>query len=191
MRSKKKVPGRFFKEYLEKGEKIQYILRRHPLTMHVEMAKIKFLFILLPILLWFFFPITKPLAIVLLIFGVWKLVDILLDWYYNVWLITDMGVVSIKGNAYWSIKATRIEYHMIEGITYSISGFWHVLLNYGDIMLEKIGGGKTVVTLNDACNPREAESAILKCQKAHLNHRYVGDHQELKKLLLELVQGAA
>lgn len=183
-----KLMKRLFSEYLEKGEKIEYVARAHPIIMHTEIAKIKFLYILFPIAMWYFIPASMYLAIGILLFGAWKIFETLLNWYYDTWLITNMGVVSIGGKRFWDIKTTRIEYHMIEGVTYQITGFWPSMFNYGRITLEKVGGGQTVVSLEDAYKPREAESAILKCQKSYSQSRYSDNHNELKQLLVQMAK---
>lgn len=187
----KKLTQKLFGEYLEKGERIEYVMRTHPIIMHTELAKIKFLYIALPLAMWYFIPASKYLAIALLLVGAWKVFETFINWYYDTWLITNMGVISIGGKRFWGITTTRIEYHMIEGITYQINGFWQSMLEYGRITLEKVGGGQTVVSLDDAYRPREAESAILKCQKAYMRNRNQEDNNELKKLLTQLVANHA
>lgn len=182
-----KLARYFFDEYLEKKESLQYAVHQNIIVILGDIFRILILGFLLPGGLWLLFSELFIPAIIWMIFGFGKLLYTLYTWYYDVWLITDRGVIDIKSKSIFDIATTRIEYHMIEGISYTISGFWHTVLNYGDLMLEKVGSG-TPVTLKNAMNPPGAEAMILKCQEKYMDGRVTRDHKTLRELLAGMVR---
>ena len=75
---------------------------------------------------------------------------------------------------------------MIEGIAYTISGFWRTLLNFGDITIDKIGA-KTSVVLKDAANPKKLERKVMAFQEKYVSERSIKDHQNLKDMLANMI----
>lgn len=177
----------FFNDYLETKEKIVHIVHRHFLVILKDFIRILVLGFGIPGLFWFLFPQISIIAIIWMIIGLGKSLYVLYKWYYDVWVITDRAVIDIKSETIWDITTTRIEYHMIEGMTYSVKGFWATIFNYGDILLEKIGGG-TAVSLEHAKKPQKVETKILKQQEKYMSSQSMRDHQALRQLLAGMVR---
>ncbi len=85
-----------FSSHLEKGEKIAYIAHTHFFTAIKPLSKVLFFWLLIPVSFYFIFP---PLKIVWLIWsgvGLLKLFYATADWYFDAWLITNLGIIDIK-----------------------------------------------------------------------------------------------
>lgn len=181
-----KMPNYFFKSFLDPGEKILYLAHKHILVLKLTAAKSSFLGITLPIILFFIFPQF------VWFFAAWTLVGAgvffyhLFDWYFDAWLLTTSGVVDIQRNGFFDMTATRIDYHMIEGISYNIKGVIPTIFNYGTITIDKIGA-KTSVVLEDAAAPKKIEQMALKYQQRFVNDKSIRDHDFLKGMLSEMI----
>jgi len=181
-----KLGHRFFVSYLDNGERILYIAHKHVLMLKVSSAKTSFLGIVLPVLGFLLFPRF------ILIFAVWILVGVIgliyhfFDWYLDAWVLTNAGVIDIDGDGFFSFTSTRVDYHMIEGMSYTVQGFLGTVFNYGTITLDKLGA-KTSVVLKDASNPKALERLVMKYQEQYVVARSVRDHQELKGMLSEMI----
>lgn len=182
-----KLAEYFFSDYLEKKEKIQHIVHQDFIVIVPELIRTGIFGFGIPFAIWFFFPQLWIVSLIWAFFGLGRFLMNLYVWYYDVWLVTDRAVLDIKSSNIFDVSTTRIEYHMIEGISYTISGFWHTVLNYGDLMLEKVGSG-TPVTLKNASNPAKAESTILKCQEYYMDAQVAQDHKTLRNLLSGMVR---
>lgn len=181
-----KLPNYFFKQHLDPGEKILYVAHKHILVFKLHAAKSTFLGITLPVVLFFIFPHAYPLFVVWILIGASIFFFHLFDWYFDVWLLTNSGVVDIRRNGFFDITTTRVDYHMIEGISYTIKGITPTLFNYGTITIDKIGS-KTSVVLDDAASPKKVEQMVLKYQGRFVNDKSVRDHNALKSMLSEMI----
>lgn len=181
-----KLPNYFFKQFLDPGEKILYVAHKHILVLKLTAAKSTFLGITLPIILFFIFPKA------ILLFAVWALIGAgifffhVFDWYFDAWLLTTSGVVDIQRNGFFDITTTRVDYHMVEGISYTIKGVIPTIFNYGKITVDKIGA-KTSVVLEDAASPKKIEQKVLKYQQRYVNDKSIRDHDALKTMLSEMI----
>lgn len=172
----------FFGEYLEKGEKIRAVIRTHIAVMTPVFLKIFIIGFVFPIVLFYFIPSLFWAMIGWMVLAVMRIFYDLYDWYYFVWLITDRAIIDIRSPSLFEVSTTRIEYHMVEGVSYTISGFWRTLLGYGDLTLEKVGGSSTM-RMEGANNPKRIERLILKAQEDYMEHHNYSSHDNLKSLL--------
>lgn len=181
-----KFSHRLFKEHLDDGEKIIEIAHRHILVLKLSIAKTMAFGIFTPILLYVLFP--KGLLIFLIWggVGVAGLIYHWFDWYYDVWLLTNHGVVDIEYNGIFDMTSTRIDYHMIEGTSYTIKGLIQTMFNYGDITIDKLGA-QTSVVLKDAAAPKKLEKKVMSYQERYVYDKSVRDHNALKGMLSEMI----
>ena len=177
----------FFADYLEKKEKVQHVVHKTFFVIIPDLIRVFIIGLFLPFALWFFFPQLLIASVVWALFGIGQLLMVLYRWYYDVWIITDRAVLDIKSDGLFHVATTRIEYHLLEGISYSIAGFWRTILNYGDLLLEKAGSGTTVV-LKDASRPAFAETIVLQCQERYMEGKNSQDHRTLRQLLSGMVR---
>ncbi|MBI5753580.1 hypothetical protein HZA40_00360 [Candidatus Peregrinibacteria bacterium] len=176
----------FYARYLDDGEKILDVAHRHILTLKIKTSKVVFFGIVVPIIFYLFFPQTLLLVLLWIGIGLFGIFYHFIDWYFDCWLLTNYGVVDLDREGLFSMTSTRVEYHMIEGISYSIKGFLNTVLNVGDITIDKLGA-KTSVVLLDATHPQALERKIMDFQERYVAERSVRDHQALKDMLADMI----
>jgi uncharacterized membrane protein YdbT with pleckstrin-like domain len=131
--------------YLPPGDEIRAIFHRHFI---IAFPNILF-WLVVPIGLvsfgvyhWFFPGIlTSPFlwlfeAYLFMMFFI--MLHKILDWYCDVWIITDNGIIDVR----WSIfmqDTTFMEFHDISGIQAYQGSIFDKLFNIGDITLHKMG----------------------------------------------------
>ncbi len=175
-----------FGRYLDDGERILHVAHKHPIVLKVSTAKVSTFGIMVPIGLYFLFPKMFFILIIWGIIGVFGWIYHFLDWYFDVWLLTNAGVVEVKRNGLLDFTSKRIEYHMIEGISYTIRGFLQTIFNYGDTQIDKMGSQISII-LEDAASPKKLERLIMKYQEKYVYDRSVRDHQMLKSMLSDMI----
>ncbi len=180
------LANRLFASYLDEGERILHVAHRHILIFKVAAAKTTFFGIIIPIIGYFIFPQF------LIGFSIWTAVGVFgyfyhfLDWYFDVWVLTNTGVIDIERDGMFDVTTTRIDYHMIEGISYTIKGVMQTIFNYGNITIDKLGA-KTSVILLEAASPRKLERIVMRYQEQYIYERSVRDHQALKTMLSDMI----
>jgi len=177
-----------FRSYLNQGEKIYFVAHTHPFMNYGSFFKTLLLGIVLPLGFNIIMPPFSMIWMTWVVIGGLLFVYELLDWYMDAWIITNLGVIDLQWDGFFHKSSTRIEYHTIEGITYEIRGFWGTIMNYGDIMIERLGTG-TVVTLKDVAFPKSIERKVLKYQAKFVSAKNFKDETALKDLLVQMVQG--
>lgn len=181
-----KFRERIFSSYLDEGEKIIHIAHRHIIIFKFDAAKPFFFGIVIPSVLYLFFPQGLPLFVLWWVGGLLGIFYYFIDWYYDAWLLTNFGVVDIERNGLFDITATRVEYHMMEGMAYTIKGVIPTVFNYGDITVDKLGA-QTFVVLKDASSPKKLERLVMKLQEKYVYERSVRDHHTLKGMLSDMI----
>lgn len=181
---KKSYP--LFKSYLDDGEVIHHVAHRHVLILKMDALKPFFFGIILPLFFYFLFPQFLFIYIIWIFVGVLGVLYEFFDWYYDVWLLTDLGVLDIEKNGLLDVTATRIEYHKVETIAYNIKGWFGTIFQYGDITIDKIGA-RTLIRLKDASNPKKLERLVIKFQDKFVNQKSFKDHNALKDMLSEMI----
>ncbi|MBD3156194.1 hypothetical protein GF369_00015 [Candidatus Peregrinibacteria bacterium] len=175
-----------FSDYLEDEEEIIFVAHRHFFVFMPDLFRISFFHIVIPVGFWFVFPQLLWLYIVWFAIGFIRFLFVLQDWYYDCWLITNMGVVGVEWTGYFERTSSRVEYQSIEGMSYTIKGVIRTIFNYGDVTLAKLGGA-TSVTLKDAYNPKRVERNLVASQEKYLESKNFTDQEVLKQLLSDLV----
>lgn len=125
-----------------KKEAVILLMRRHWVT-NIGWILGTLIFLFLP-LLFPSFPLYRllPQNFRLLSVPIWYLftfaffLENFLNWYFNVYLITNERVVDIDFYSliYKEISDTRIE--NIQDVTYSMGGLFRTLFNYGNILIQ-------------------------------------------------------
>jgi len=177
-----------FHKHLERGEKILYSIHKHWIEILKPVLVLGFFGFVIP---WGFYLIGFNtelffwIALIWSVFAYMNFLYILVDWYSDVWLITDMGIMVIEWHGIFSNSASRLGYEDIEGIVYKIHGFWGTMLRYGNLTL-RVMSGNNMVLLN-ANSPKKAELALARFQNQVLNKREKQDAGNLKALLSQMV----
>lgn len=180
------VQNFLFRKHLNDGESIAAVAHRHVWVILPKVFKVLFFGILIPVGIFLLFPQTAMYMFIWIWAGLLALSYHLYDWYFDAWLMTTQGLLDVEWKGFFDKTSTRIEYHMIEGVSYEIIGFWPTVLNFGVVTLERVGSG-VLVQLVNVNNPRRVEQELLECQKKFLTQKSVREHGALKDLLTEMI----
>lgn len=175
-----------YQDYLEDEEEIFFVGHRHVFIMIRDLGRLIVVHLALPFILWLFFPQMFWIYIGWAALGVVRILLVIQDWYYDCWLITNMGVVGVEWTGFFDRTSDRVEYQSIEGVSYKIKGVIPTIFNFGNITLAKLGG-PTTVTLKSAYNPKRIEKNVVKFQDKFLTKKNFTDQEVLKQLLSDLV----
>lgn len=189
-RPRKKLRDFLFRNYLDKDneERIVDVIHKHVILFKYSAGKTFLLGILAPGLLYLLFTF-RPIMIISVVWGMVGLIGIFyhfVDWYFDVWLITDQGIIAVKRNGFFDVSTQRIDYHLIEDISYSVTGFTRTLLNYGDITIDRMSANTSVI-LCDAANPKKWARKIAAYRDQFVAEKSVRDHEQLKGMLAEMI----
>lgn len=185
MKNKKKK-FYFFTRYLDEGERVLNVAHKHILVLKVASAKASFFGVLIPTFLYWLFPGGFIFWFIWLCVGIGTLFYHFVDWYFDAWILTNAGIIDVEREGFFDFTSTRIDYHMIEGISYNVKGVVQTLFNYGDITIDKLGA-KTSVVLHDAANPKKLERLVVAYQEKYVADRSVRDHSALKDMLSDMI----
>src|SRR3989338_3537458 len=120
----------FFTGHLEDDEKILFIAHRHFFILFRDSIKTFFFGLVLPLILFVLFPKL------ILFCGAWIVVGVLgmlyhfVDWYFDAWIVTNLGIIDVERNGLFDKQSKRVEYEMIDGIEYKITGVWPTIFNF-------------------------------------------------------------
>ena len=176
-----------YRSHLNPGEKILYIAHVHPFTVYKQFLKYFSFGIALPGLFYLMMPPFWMVWAGWAGIGAIYMIFFFLDWYYDALLVTNQSLMDLQWEGIWNRSSTRIEYHTIEGVSYELKGFWSVIMNYGDIQIERLGVGQPV-GLNAVSFPKTVEREILEAQNEFMRNKSFRDHQSLKDLLANMMK---
>lgn len=134
-------------ETQEKEEKVLLLLRRHVVT-NVPWILISVLMFFVPLLLPIFpssfltiiperFKLVSLVVWYLLLFG--YVFEQFLDWYFNVYVITDERVIDFDFYSLIYKRVSEAKIDKIEDITFEMTGVVSNIFNYGTIFIQTAG----------------------------------------------------
>ena len=177
-----------FGKHLEKGESVLYSVRQHWVVILKPALEVGFFGFAVP---WglYFMGFNSPLffwvALAWSAIAYIRFMYVLMFWYGNAWLVTDMSMIVVQFNGFFSNTGGRTGYEDIEGAGYEIKGFWPSVLRYGDLSLKLMSGN--CFSMPKAASPRKAELAIAQYQDHYMTAREMRDQSTLKSLLSGMV----
>lgn len=84
----------------------------------------------------FFITSTLFLFLWVYAFFIW------IDYYFDVWIITDERILNIEQKGLFTRVASEVNFGRVQDVTTKIEGFLPTLLNYGDILVQTAGEDK-------------------------------------------------
>lgn len=112
------------------------------------------------------------------------------DWYNDVWLITDHGIVDLDWNVFAG-NVTYVSFHSIHGVEIKRDSIFDTLLGKGDISIH-LEDETEEFELREASNPDEiaeyVQGAVAELRdhsSGHDEHEEVPDDREPFQILLE------
>lgn len=108
------------------------------------------------------------------------------DWYLDVWIITDHGIISIEWMGWFHRQSTRILYSDVQGVSYEIHGLEGTLLRYGTVSVEKISTG-SAVSFPSVPRPKAVVSLILRNAEEYVHAKNLKNAKQVQEILAEFV----
>jgi len=144
-------------------ERIEYRIRRHPITF----VPILFMFIVLllvPVILYFVIssifpnlflgPLSRPMLVLL---GSTYLLGMYLffygqfiDYYLDLWIVTNDRIVDIEQHNLFSRSITELDLFRIQDVTVEMHGFFATILNFGNISVKTASSNSHIIFYNVA-----------------------------------------
>lgn len=131
-------------------ERVFLLIRRHWFTYVI--------FLLLPVLMlipliavivyWLNDPtaISEEIGNVILVFGsiyLLLIIAILLygfvDYYLDVYIVTDRRIVDIKQNGFFKREISELHLHQVQDVNAKVNGFFPTLLHFGEVFIQTAG----------------------------------------------------
>ena len=158
----------------ERDEEIFNIIHRHWFDIFVQFLPlvgmlIAILFILS--LMTVLFSEGIPMAFVLFLFSflalcIWLVGSVIwVDYYLDVWIITDRRVVNIEQKGFFLRHISELRYHKIQDVTTEVTGLIPTLLDYGDVHIQTAGTQPRFL-FHNVGKPNSIKDKLISLQKS-------------------------
>lgn len=186
----------FFSKYVTEDSELLFVCHRHVTLVIDRIFLILFFGVFLPAFFYYFdsFSLRE-----LVPFGYFEgylaavylyLLYAVFDWYNDVWLITDQGIVDLDWNVFAG-NVTYVSFHSIHGVEIKRDSIFDSLLGKGDISIH-LEDETAEFELREASNPDEiaeyvqgAVAEIRDRSHGHDEHEEIPDDREPFQILLE------
>jgi hypothetical protein len=177
---------RAFSVYLEDDEEVLYLIHHSILTIFKPIAIITLLFILIPLLGWYFVDKLSFIWLTIMVVGTLKILSRLAGWYFNALLATNISLINIEWSGVFNRQATRIEYSQVDAFSYAVMGVFNTILNFGDLIIDKVGGGQVII--KGAFRPKYNTQFLSDFQSKMVDQQLKRDHESLKGVLTNMLR---
>lgn len=109
-----------------------------------------------------------------------------LDFFLDVWIITDQAIIDVEWHGWFHRSATKILFSDIQGVSYEIKGISGTLLQFGTVTVEKVSTGGTIAMAN-VSHPRRIAAEILKNMESYLHTKNIKDAKRIQEVLSDVV----
>ncbi len=174
----------------EANEEMKYILRRHwvaELWIWLRYALIAAIPIGVYFYAKYYFPNwqsnNEAFALVVIFVSIYYLGVLLfllnawLDYYLDVWIITNMKVVSVEQKRMFSRHISRMKFDRIQDVTSDTTGFFATFFKYGDVYIQSAGTKERFV-LKQVPQPDEITKTIIRLSKPPLTKKSGKEHAD-------------
>jgi len=178
---------------LKEKEQVVAIVRHSPI---VYVLKVVLALALVSAPFFFMIPLfaLKPWGapVGLVIFGIsvflgaFFAVRILVIWYWNAFIITDVRVVDVDQRGLFDRVVSEATYDKVQDVSYHVKGFWGTILNYGTIIVQTAGAA-TNLELYFVRDPKEVHHLITVTMSAYR----VGSPTDRNEKVSALLEAAA
>lgn len=176
-----------FRKYLEPGEKVLEVCHRHFFIILGGILRLLFFGFLIPLFLYYLFPAFTLFFVLWVVISCIRLLYIVFIWYYDALLITNISLIRTLWSGFFNRSSTRLEYPMVEGLSYAIQGFRKTVFNYGHVTIERAGGAAAIQFL-DAVSPQKVERLVLHYQEKFVTDQNLKDSKSLQNLLVTMLR---
>lgn len=180
-----------FDGHLDDGEKLFEVIHRHSIEIWGKMSAWFLLGLLPPLLITLYahsqgFQLSWWWAVLWVAISLTWIIYHFINWYFDALLITNYSLVHVEWHGIFEREAVRIEYEDIKEVSYIADGVLPTTLDYGDMSILSISGGKT--TLHNIPHPQETEQMLRKYKMDYQEFQRFTDGAQLEKILSGMVQ---
>jgi len=180
-----------FDGHLDDGEKLFEVLHRHSIEIWGKIIAWMFLGLIPPLFITYYahsqgFYFSWWWASVWILLSLTWIIYHFIDWYFDALLITNYSLVHVEWHGIFEREAVRIEYEDIKEVSYISDGVLPTTLDYGNMSILSMSGGKT--TLKNIPHPQEAEQMLRKYKMDYQEFQRFTDGAQLEKILSGMVQ---
>ncbi|MDD3646564.1 MAG: hypothetical protein PHH06_04095 [Candidatus Gracilibacteria bacterium] len=174
-----KFESKFFDKYIPEGHTIKTIIHEHWIKIVNSLVLSFGMAVFVPTMVYYYSGRIQELVPfyafeIYLIVIFFKILYDIFDWYNDVWIVTDKGVVDLD----WALFKTNmktVNYENIEGVEVEQNSIWDKILRKGNLVIHKIGDD--VFMLEDARIPYKALNEI---EKTREEIKELGEDEEDK-----------
>lgn len=163
-------------ERREKNEEPIMLMRRHWFVIAYRVGSIAVLFII-SVVLYFviqsIFPVfSEGNSMAFLNFAesfaalmIWAVLFVTwIDYYFDVWIITNRRVINIEQKALFSRFVSELKFSKIQDVTTEVHGLIPTLLDYGDVYVQTAGEKERFI-FRQVPHPNKAKELLIKLQE--------------------------
>ncbi len=180
-----------FKKHLNNGEKLFEVLHHHSIAIWGQ------------VFAWGILGLCFPIGAILLAHSLgflyswwWAVLWIIgssvwiayhiIDWYFDVLLITNYSLLHVKWNGIFNRNISRIEYEDIKEVEIETNGILESMLEFGTVKIHTTAGG--VLEMLHIHDPKTVEAIIRQYRTDHQKFLRYTDSVEVEHLLNELIR---
>lgn len=86
------------------------------------------------------------------------------DYYFDVWIVTDQRIINIEQKGLFSRSTSELELEKVQDITTDIKGILRTFLNFGDLLVQT-AAEKEKFLFHNIPEPNYVKDLIMKLQK--------------------------
>lgn len=86
------------------------------------------------------------------------------NFYLDVWIVTDTRIVNIEQKALFNRHISELKHNKIQDVTSEVKGIIPTLFNYGDVFIQTAGSKQRFV-FKQISNPANTRNIIMQLQK--------------------------
>jgi hypothetical protein len=165
------------------GEKVIMVLRRHPIVFLTDLAVILVL-LAVPFAGWFiiriFWPtvlgglVSRPVLLLVasayLLFTWLFLIEQFIEYYLDIWVVTDRKILDINQINLWSRTVAEVELDKVQDVTSEVKGILPSLLDYGNVYVQTAGETERFV-FKQVRHPEKIRDAVLQVVEKHVDKK--------------------
>ncbi len=165
-------------------EKIEFLLRRHPITF-IPILLLFIILLLIPVALYFLinsiYPqlLTGPISFPLLALAtsVYILSIYLffyaqfIDFYLDLWIVTNDRIVDIEQHGLFSRTTSELDLYRIQDVTVNVDGLFPTIFKYGDVHVKTASNNSDVIFRNIP-NPNQVRQAAIQLSEEDLKFHH-------------------
>jgi hypothetical protein len=180
-----------FDGHLDDGEKLFEVVHRHSIEMWGRTFAWIFLGLIPPLIITWYahtlgFIYSWWWAVLWIFLSLFWIGYHFIDWYFDALLVTNYSLIHVEWHGVFERESARIEYEDIKEVSYITDGVLATTLDFGDISILSISGGKT--SLKNIPKPQEVEQMIRTYKMNYQEFQRFTDGAQLEKILSGMVQ---